>query len=94
MCCLVGLPRYTSQSPATSNSCRRKSILVLVRDVVRLINSAAKSARRYGLFYGSATPTKTMRKTTDTLLNLVGTNAKEAKNYRWKEGSAGIFVKI
>jgi len=80
-----GPPAIYFAEPSNVQLSRRKSILVLVRDVVRLINSAAKSARRYGLFYGSATPTKTMRKTTDTLLNLVGTNAKESKNYRWKK---------
>jgi len=73
---------------------RHRSILVVVGDAVRLRNSAAKAAQRHGLLYRSATPTKMIRKTADTLLKLVGTNAKDAKNYRWKEGNAGIFVKI
>jgi len=74
-----GLPAIYFAEPSNVQLSRHRSILVVVGDVVRLRNSAAKSARRYGLFYGSATLTKMIRKTADTLLKLVGTNAKEAK---------------
>jgi len=89
-----GSPAIYFVEPSNVQLSRHRSILVLVGDVVRLRNSAAKAAQRHGLLYRSATPTKMTRKTADTLLKLVDTNAKEAKNYRWKEGSAGIFVKI
>jgi len=89
-----GPPAIYFVEPSNVQLSRRKSILILVRDVVRLRNSAKKAAQRHGLFYRSATPTKIIRKVANTSLKLVGTNAKEAKNYRWKEGSAGIFVKI
>jgi len=56
------LPAIYFAEPSNVQLSRHRSILVLVRDVVRLINSAAKSARRYGLFYRSDMPTKVIRK--------------------------------
>jgi len=61
---------------------------------VRLRTSAASKAREYGLRYKSATPIKMIRKTADTLLKLVGIDAKDARKYKRSEGEAGVFVKI
>jgi len=89
-----GPPAIYFVEPSNVQLSRRKSILVLVGDVVRLRNSAAKTAQRHGLLYRSATPTKIIRKVADTPLKLVGTNAKEAKNYKRREDNVGIFVKM
>lgn len=83
-----------SIEPSNVQLSRHRPILVVVGDVVRLRNSAARAAQRHGLLYRSATLTKIIRKTTDTVLRLVGTNAKKAKNYKRREGNAGIFVKM
>jgi len=83
-----------SVEPSNVQLSRHRPILVVVGDVVRLRNSATRAAQRHGLLYRSATLTKIIKKNNRCGAQTGRHKRKKGKNYKRREGNAGIFVKM
>jgi hypothetical protein len=73
---------------------RHRGMLIIIGDLIRLRNSAAKEAKRRGLTGARGTPATMIRKTCDTILVLSGINRPRKNIPRSTSGSGGVFVKL